>query len=167
MIRGFQKIALTAAFTLAVHSVAQAETYGDEHCFTRSATGNVQPGDVVYMDEEQGVILSQDEGQELAERVWEIRLGQHSWLRLEKAYLDQFAGARIGPETAVPPVADRMYEPDAVAVHLNAYHAERMARRTGSRYIYVAPSLRRLARERAAVRQAQRRDCNPHILYLG
>lgn len=145
---------------------AAAESYGDEHCFTRSATGSVQPGDVVKFQDD-GPLLDRDEGQLLAERVWGIRLGQHNWLRLDRSYLDQFESARLGPETGVPPVAQRMIDLDAAAVQLNEIHAEHMSRRNGSRHIYIAPALRRLARERAAVRQAQGRDCNPHITYLG
>lgn len=48
-----------------------------------------------------------------------------------------------------------------------AREAERLSRRTGSRYIYVDRDLRELANERRALRREEGRRRNPHILYLG
>ena len=49
----------------------------------------------------------------------------------------------------------------------SAREADRISRRTGSRYIYVGDELRELAAERRALRRSERRGRNPHILYLG
>ena len=48
-----------------------------------------------------------------------------------------------------------------------AREADRLSRRTGSRYIYVDEDLRELADERRALRKEEGRGRNPHILYLG
>ena len=48
-----------------------------------------------------------------------------------------------------------------------AREADRLSRRTGSRYIYADDDLRELAGERAALRREEGRGRNPHILYLG
>lgn len=48
-----------------------------------------------------------------------------------------------------------------------AREADRLSRRTGSRYIYVDEDLRELSDERRALRRAEGRGRNPHVLYLG
>lgn len=48
-----------------------------------------------------------------------------------------------------------------------AREAERLSQRTGSRYLYVDEDLRELATERRALRKAEGRGRNRHILYLG
>ncbi|MEN0042128.1 MAG: hypothetical protein AAF764_12460, partial [Pseudomonadota bacterium] len=38
-------------------------------------------------------------------------------------------------------------------------------RRTGSKYIYVSPAMKRLARQRSELRMLKQKPCNPHVLY--
>ena len=166
--KSLSRLAATAALSLfcgAFSGGSSAFAASDSHCFAKpegrlSGTAIVTMDDVDIeldntTDPEQQAAL-----QELDRRQWAMRMAQNPWLDDGNIFPTQ-GGKRlmVGPDGALLV--------DAYAAMDFDIHKEEMNRRTGSKYIYVSPAMKKLARERNQLRALKRKPCNPHILYLG
>lgn len=160
-------VALSAiAFSFAGTSSALAAS--DSHCFAKSNKGlsDLSGTDVVTMDDvdieldhstdpEQQAAL-----RELDERQWAMRMAQTPWMDDSNTFATRGGKRLMVSDEGVSLV-------DSYASMDFDFHQELMNRRTGSKYIYISPDMKKLARERAQLRALKRKPCNPHILYLG
>jgi len=137
----------------------------DSHCFSKSDNGLGQPKVVMADDIDVELDNTTDPErraalEEFDQRHWAMRMAQNPWLN-EGNVFPTSGGKRlmVGSEGVllVDPYAAMDYD----------IHQERMSRRTGSKYIFISPAMKKLARERGQLRALKRKPCNPHILYLG
>ena len=176
MMRATLSLTVLAVALYATTAPAQARAYGDEHCFTAVALESEAVDDVVYYEDVSpyeaaaSAILTDDAASdEFAERVWEFRLSQHPWLHdhlwLGAASDPLARDANDAPRAYV--YHGRVHWLDAWTMRANEHFKRRSLLATGSKYMYVKPIMRDLARERADRRAEQGRACNPHITYIG
>ncbi len=137
----FVALALTA-------TPAAAELYNDSHCF-KNGTETASFADEQYargepMDQEQIEAV-----EELQENQWRLRSSNFPF----RNALDHVARE----------------SPVWHALLVSGLERERRLNdsRTGSKYIYVNPEMKRLARLRSEIRNLKRKPCNPNMVYLG
>ncbi|MEL6920502.1 MAG: hypothetical protein AAFO77_05680 [Pseudomonadota bacterium] len=157
---GFTTGALTVAMLM---GAATARAASDAHCFSKSTS---KVSGVIYADDIDARLetsTSADERAALEEferQTWALRMSQTPWLN-DGNYLPTQGGKRLMVSADGRLLTDPY---DAMALDL---HKERMSSITGSKYIFVSPAMKKLARQRSQLRSLKRKPCNPHILYLG
>lgn len=157
-------VSLTASVSMmAIGSTAHAvEQSSDAHCFTRSAhTGDA----ALYPEDRYANGTMQDDNnvkamEELTNRHWSLRLSGLPFEQDRVVFTNQFENGLNGKE-----IRYSIFDADA-SIFLEEAR-ERFNRRTGSRYMYVTPSMKQLARDRSEIRSLKQKPCNKHILYLG
>ena len=126
----------------------------DIHCFPDAKFQPIEPEDRYAL----GLMTNPEEVaaiEELQELQWS--------LRLSILPVTQLAARR-----EFIPGNDPLEQYDAVENTARmSYEEEIENRRTGSKYIYVSPAMKRLARQRSELRSLKQKPCNPHVLYLG
>lgn len=162
----FKIAALAALSTVSLGLMgvsAQAVDYsGEAHCFERSSnTGDK----MLYPEDRYANGTMQDEDQiraleKLTKRQWSLRLVGLPFEQDRITFSGQFENGLNGKQI-------RYDEFDAGAAILLDEAQERRNRRTGSRYMYVPPAMKKLARDRSEIRALKQKPCNKHILYLG
>jgi len=159
------RLAGTAALSLFAMSFADDNTAlaaADSHCFAKSGQDlNVVTMDDVDIELEYTTDPERKAAlEEFERRQWAMRRAQSSWLD-DGSYFPKRGGTRL----TVGDDGRLLIEPyDAMDFD---FHQERMNSITGSKYFYISPAMKKLARERAQLRAIKRKPCNPHILYLG
>lgn len=159
-------LSILIATPLVASAAAHAQGFGDSHCFDRAAMAK---GEIPTSTGPLEQVLNEEESAAFADRVWELRLRDKVWLKLNRRYaerLDPFVSEN-GSGTPRLRRGSRVHWLDAWAIRANQRHADRQERKTGSRIGHVSPSMQQLAREQATLRAVQGRGCNPHITYLG
>ncbi|EFL90484.1 hypothetical protein [Ahrensia sp. R2A130] len=146
--------AMGVALTTALLGGATPAFASDAHCFPNAKFEPSEPEDRYALglmtDPEQVAAI-----EELQELQWSLRLSVLPVTRLS-AKRDFFPGR------------DPLEQLDAVDGTARLTYEDEIAnRRTGSKYMYVSPAMKRLARQRSELRSLKRKPCNPHVLYLG
>ena len=153
--------ALTALMLgLSVQTASAVDYSHEDHCFANGASRAT-----LYVEDEyaNGTLEDEDKAEaveQLTMRHWQLRLSALPFTVDQ----DLFRGS-FDSDTARPRSPYGWYDAKT-AIWLDEAEEYRN-RRSGSRFIYVNPEMKMLARERGLVRNAKRKPCNPHILYLG
>lgn len=164
MRRVLQFFAIVSPFLMV--SPSSAEIYGDEHCFNKRAHA---AGAIRYSVGPSEQVLNDVESEAFSERVWQLRKLDKTWLNLNRTYAERLNRLVREDSNGNPYLVRRgnVDWVDALTIRGNQRHADRQARKSGSKITHITPSMRQLSREQAALRRVQRRDCNPHVTYLG
>jgi len=154
-----------SAVGLSLIGSGQALAASDAHCFAKSKHGS--HGTHVVMADDVDVELENSTDperraalEEFDRRNWVLRMAQNPWLDDSNAF-----PTRGGKRLMVSAEGVSLIDPYAAMDY--DIHQEYMSRQTGSKYIYVSPDMKKLARDRAQLRALKQKPCNPHILYLG
>jgi len=145
---------LGAAFAALMLGAATPALASDAHCFPNATYEPSEPDDRYALglmkDAEQVAAI-----EELHELQWQLRLSILPVARL--AANRDFIGGN-----------DALEQLDAIDGTARLTYEDEIAnRRTGSKYLYVSPAMKRLARQRSELRALKRKPCNPNVLYLG
>ncbi len=159
----------TAVIALALSNpmFGQANAADDIHCFSKKVQTEYEQAltifDILGVDE--GELTDAERFDMLAEyeqNGWSQRLMTTPWLDMKHNY----GRSRVGKQLVWRAGSFRWI--DAWTMIGIEYHSERLSRRTGSKYMYVPPELRRMARERGATRNLmKKRKCHASVAYLG
>ncbi len=147
--------------------LGQASAADDIHCFSQKVQTEYEQAltifDILGVDESELTDAQRiDMLAEYEQNGWSQRLMSTPWLDMKHNY----GRSRVGKQLVWR--AGSFHWLDAWTMMGIEYHAERLSRRTGSKYMYVPPELRRMARERGVTRSLmKKRKCHSSIAYLG
>ncbi|MGI9353807.1 MAG: hypothetical protein ACR2PF_01380 [Rhizobiaceae bacterium] len=164
-----------AALTLsgvAAFAPLPVQAADDIHCFSKKAQTEYEHRvtifDILGVDEDK---LTDAERIDMLEEYelngWSQLLAELPWLDMQHRYgrVSTIGKSRIGKGVVYR--AGGFHWLDAWTMMGIENHAELMSRRTGSRYMYVSPVMKRRSRERDVIRGQMRRKCYGAVAYLG
>ena len=159
--------ALSALCGAMILTSAPAHAADDIHCFSRKAQLEYERAvtifDILGVDESELTDAQRiDMLEEYERNGWSQRLRNTPWLDMKHNYRT----TRIGKKLVYG--AEGYHWLDAWTKMGIERHADRMSRRTGSKYIYVSPEMKRMARERDVTRGLmKKRKCYSSVIYVG
>ena len=142
-----------SAFAFSIVPAAAVDYSVDAHCFKQGVSTDILYPEDLYANGQMQNEAEIEAIEDLTQRQWKLRLShlpfeieRRNWRKQSLTKFTWFStGAAIALEGA----------------------QRRANRRTGSKYFYITPEMKRLAHERGLVRTLKRKPCNPNITYLG
>ncbi len=157
--KNYTRGSLVAASVLASSIIAFSNTPAfaeysvDAHCFKNGVSTDILYPEDLYANGEMQNEIEVEAVQELTRGQWKMRLSTLPF-NIERGDWRQHSGSKFSWFSAGSSIA--------------LERAQRLAnRRTGSKYFYISPNMKNLARQRGLVRNFKRKPCNPNITYLG
>lgn len=138
-------------------SASALDYSSEDHCFANSRNRAVLHAEDQYANGSMQDPEKVSAVEELTNRHWQLRLSNLPFTYDGQIFRGSFGNASTREYGFLDALTSIMLE----------RAEERRNRQTGSRYLYVKPQMKLLARERGQIRSLKQKPCNPHILYLG